>query len=409
MDSKESTRLFHFWVSWGLAGVLGILTLVAGINFIIDPVGIFDTVRIEGFNKEKTQVNGSRRLKSAAFSRGGYDAVILGSSRPLHGLDPNAKEFAGFHTYNFGFGATNFFETYHVFEYAIKDKKVRAVFLALDFVLFNDARNVSGDFVESYFNKGSNLERYTKFLLSIDTLKASIRTVLDNRNGVLGPYYENGFGRRSDREDVDHRLEFDRVLAGFFIDSGKAYANYRYSPERIELYRRLVVKCRDEGIALYAFITPCHARQLEGIDAMGLYEDFERWKRDLVAVHQNEVFKKSSQAEIQLWDFSGYSMITTEMIPEKGHREHSMKWYWDSSHFKKEVGSIALNKVLGSSSGIYPDFGVRLDMVDDIDAYLQSIRIEKLSYSQQFPREVDAVERLVEETAVKRRHGEVTR
>jgi len=43
-----------------------------------------------------------------------------------------------------------------------------------------------------------------------------------------------------------------------------------------------------------------------------------------------------------LWDFSGYSSVTTEALPASGsHAE--MEFYWDSSHFKDIVGDFVLD------------------------------------------------------------------
>ncbi len=45
---------------------------------------------------------------------------------------------------------------------------------------------------------------------------------------------------------------------------------------------------------------------------------------------------------IPLWDFSGYSSVTTETLPASGsHAE--MEFYWDSSHFKDIVGDFVLD------------------------------------------------------------------
>jgi hypothetical protein len=63
-----------------------------------------------------------------------------------------------------------------------------------------------------------------------------------------------------------------------------------------------------------------------------------------------------------LWDFSGYSSVTTEALPELGSRAE-MRFYRDSSHFKDVVGDFVLDRLFGLSHPRRPvplDFGVRL-------------------------------------------------
>lgn len=73
----------------------------------------------------------------------------------------------------------------------------------------------------------------------------------------------------------------------------------------------LIKESRANNIELLLFISPVHARQLEVIRLSNLYPTFEQWKRDMVKVIAEDVEQHPDKSPIQLWDFSGYNLLTT--------------------------------------------------------------------------------------------------
>ena len=96
---------------------------------------------------------------------------------------------------------------------------------------------------------------------------------------------------------------------------------------------------------LKIIINPVHARQVETISQSGLWEKFEDWKYQLVRINEKEARLSTKQA-FQIWDFSGFNHYTTEHVPVLGDRTSRMSWYWESSHFTKELGDKVLDQVL---------------------------------------------------------------
>jgi hypothetical protein len=72
---------------------------------------------------------------------------------------------------------------------------------------------------------------------------------------------------------------------------------------------------------------------------------------------------------VQVWDFSGISPETLEGIPEKGDRTIHLAHYWEAGHFKKELGDLIIDRLLGKQS----DFGIKLDS-GNIDSWLAEDR-----------------------------------
>ena len=112
------------------------------------------------------------------------------------------------------------------------------------------------------------------------------------------------------------------------------------------------------------FLTPSHAHQLELDDATGNWLSIENGKRQIVAMLARDAENHSGKEPIPLYDFSGYSHITMEKLPPEGSKVE-MKYYWDSSHFKENVGDMVLDRLLEMETEnheIPSDFGVILSL-----------------------------------------------
>jgi len=159
------------------------------------------------------------------------------------------------------------------------------------------------------------------------------------------------------------------------------------------------------GVSVYLFISPVHARQLEAIEQLGLFPTFERWKRDVVAVVE-EVNRglAPSHKPVAIWDFTGYNSITTEAVPAAGEGK-ATKWFWESSHYKREVGDMVLLRMLhpnSSATSVPAGFGVMLAS-ETLEAHFEGIRLAARRYRETYPYEVADVEQLARKTESIRR------
>jgi len=136
--------------------------------------------------------------------------------------------------------------------------------------------------------------------------------------------------------------------------------------------------------------------QLEISALLGAGAALETGKRALVRLLAREAGGRPGNA-VPVWDFSGYSSITTEPLPRLGSREE-MKYYWDSSHFKSGVGDLVLERVFATgpvADAVPPDFGVLLD-ADTLEAALSSQRARQASHRDSAADDLAALRRLVE-------------
>ena len=74
-------------------------------------------------------------------------------------------------------------------------------------------------------------------------------------------------------------------------------------------------------------------------------------------------------------DFSIYHELTAETVPT--NTKEKMKYHWEASHYKKELGDIVLDRLLDISP--YKDFGVELN-IQNIDNHIQNLREDRVKF-----------------------------
>lgn len=381
------------------------LFLVASFNFVVDPRKIFAAVDIKGFNHEKPFIlnAGLRKLKSVEIERGNYDTILLGTSRTKHGLNPKHPVFNSSKVYNAALSGTSIYETFRAFEFANKKSNLNTVVIGLDAISFYSAKTTGGDYNESKFSKShNNIKLISNEILSKDKLIESLLTINFNLEDKRDEHITSGFFTRADSSKYTRRELFTKTLEEFLVRED-LYPGLYDSPKRIELLKEIFNQ-RKDNTKLYLFISPVHAFQLEGMDSINRFSKFEQWKRDLVKAVEEDAVKNPNKQPIVLWDFSGYNTYTTEKIPPAGSKQQ-MKWYWESSHYKNELGDIILDKMFNypnKNKDASRDFGVVINS-DNIESHLEKIRAEQARYKQNFPQEVKEVEKLARETAHSRK------
>jgi len=387
---------------------IAIITTVS-FNWFMNPYGIYNSPEIDGLNKRKPLFAGQLRLAKAwTIYKRKPDAIILGSSRSECGLDPNHPGWKNAEeVYNLAISGGNMYEALRYFQHAHALKPQKKVVLGLDFRMFNAfEKGGVGGFKDSRLvakADGSVNPQFSIFekiimLASMDVLRDSIKTFKKQEKDLQ--YLPNGQvswkvnAKQNDRLGGHHKafrftekknmnqIWFQRPHEYEFIDPNTGESTFD------DLGKLLDTAYRD-NIDLRMLISPSHARLWEALHAVGLWSKFEQWKRKLVIINEQQA-KKYGKQPFPLWDFSGYNRYTTENITE------NMKWYWEASHYKQELGNIVLDSVFGRK--IADDFGVLVN-TKNIDKHLAEIRIKQQQYRKYHPIDAAEVLKLAEETA----------
>ncbi len=373
--------------------ILGGLVLAGLINLAVDPYSTFRWSDIQGFNDQKHLKRGGGRVnKSVILSRYPFDILFFGTSRAELGLDPNSPALEGATAFNAAQAGTSMTEIRLEALFAAEKQTPKTVIIDLDFLTFTPTDDLSGtaDFPESPYAGRSLVPIMVQRLISWPSLLDCVmvfRNSVRHRPAVFTKF--GNFDRSAVKSDITRREAFTKV-AQDFLQPTKGYRGFIYNSERMSLLADVVARYRAQGVQVLLFVSPLHARQLEIMWEVGLFPDFERWKRDLVAM----LAQNSNGADVQLWDFSGYNSITSEAVSEQ------MRWYWESSHYTKEAGDLVLDRMLrhphGGGAGP-DDFGIRLTPAT-IEHSLATIRHGHNGYGRAFPAEVEDVRRLVRQT-----------
>ena len=400
--------------------------MVAAFNFIADPYGAYRL-----FEFGKTQMAKPAIYRRVKLSKA-YDlrqikpeALVLGTSRSHVGL---RTTHGGWGVpigarYNAAFDGATTKEMYAYLLHAYAVRPLRQVILGLDtWQLTKGPAWTRPDFDPPIlfqpgqpFHNASVYAADLSLLISTDTTKASIMQL---RSAVIAqptwlapdgqrlgevffrevepdfPISPGGYFRNVDRQEI-----------GFMLDSGAPQLLKKNQPKNSEkplssfdYIGKIVAFCRDQKIDLRIYLTPVHAHQLEIVAELGGWPNIERGKRDLVDLLSKDAASNPSASPFPLYDFAGYSSVTTEPVPEPASRSE-MQYYWDSSHFKQRVGDWVLDRLFEfkDESDPYPeDFGNILTPAT-IATVLENIRAGQIAYRRERPGDIEFIRSLIKQ------------
>ncbi len=135
----------------------------------------------------------------------------------------------------------------------------------------------------------------------------------------------------------------------------------------LDLVRQIMTLAQAHHVTLTLVIVPHHADALELSWRNGLWPRIEQLKTELAAAVAEQ------ETDVKLWDFLDYSSFTTEPVPPAGDRLTLTHWFWEPSHFKKQLGAVMIQRMFADGG---PAFGVRLqpDVVADRNALIRADR-----------------------------------
>ena len=383
-----------FYLHWLAAFFLLLALCVAGFNTIIDPRGVFLFVDQPGFNQAKVTLSrNSRQGKATALRQCGFDALILGTSRAETAIPMQDEALSGLNPYNAALRGGTVYEMRRMGSYALEQGRLKAAVISLDFESFNARIPFTEDFQESSLAEKLSIDAIARYLFSQHTVMQSWTTLLANIRGVTNTCDDRGEYRRS-RELEAARITFDYILRTYRKGH---YSDYVAGNFHFQHFEALLKELREAGVETYLFISPVHVTQLELMTELQLIDDYENWKRQLVSSVTNVNRDVPDQEPLLLWDFSGYNDITTELVPDP-ERQRFMRYYEDSSHYNQHVGSIILERMLGTepvaetSAG---QFGVVLTHAN-IDEQIAADRLGSATYRRANPAEIARLRTMLE-------------
>jgi hypothetical protein len=376
----------RFTMAW-LLTTIAALAVVAAFNVLVDPSGGFPGLHLKTLEPLR-YLEMDRVAKGELARHGGWQVVILGSSRSKAGLPATHPFLVTNRTCNLSLDGAKLPELAAAFDYALKHNPLEHVALFLDLQMFSQGPGWILDFPESRFNPQFNrFAYYCKELLGRDSTDRAWATMRRHFRGYNPPVQaRNGFYDHKLNAETSQRELFDRVMRIM----GAGYSRQTVEPADLELFRHVVRECRDQHIDLQMALMPVHALDLELLHASGRWPELEKWKTDLV----NILVEEGVEGRFRLWDFTGYAGPPAEAVPPPGDASHRMKFYFENSHCTPVLGGLMLDAMFGDPGT--NACGVRLDR-SNIKPHLARILEDRAAYARTNAADLQWAQRIITE------------
>jgi len=382
MWKKFTTQIF--------IAILILILLIIAFTWVVDPFDIFDSPKISHFNDNKPKVGRHSRIhKAIVVQKIKPKILFLGTSRTEEGMDPNNQNFATILVYNCAISAGLPIEYEYYANEAIKNG-AKHIIIGADFFAFYSKDLLHAGFDKEVFNGSVPL----KYFLSLDAFESSIKTVGSKK---LTEYLETGRVNpillQADLNDMGgYRKSFQVNEKKYFLSH---YGNIfsKTQTAHWKAFERILDKAYQNNVKVTVFISPSHARQWEVLDLAQGYKIFEDFKRRVITINEKEAFKNEKQPFV-VWDFTGYHQLTSVTVPDDPKAK--MQWYWDSSHYTKELGDIILDRMFdGNFSGgqSYPGFGAKIT-TQNVEAHSKKLRSERAKWQANYPKDMAEISTL---------------
>ncbi len=401
---------------------LGLLAILLGLAALfvwrVDPYAVYGVPLVRHFNANKPELHKNLRfVKAVRLQAAAPAAIWLGTSRAEYGLD---FDHPGWRhpPFNAAISGAGAYEIMRFLQHAVGAGQLEQVVLSLDFFAFNaripnrlaDLDDKLALLPDGQPQRWPQLAAATlkyRDLLSLDQLKASFDTVKDQgrtpryfadlrvNDASVGERIAEGFGHRWAFKECVHSY-----MAVIYRDYSFASQKNGQTVDTLDCLRTMIRTAHARQVDLRAFITPSHAWQLETIRAVGLWPQFEEWKRQLVAIFAEEA-AAAGQSPYPLWDFFDYNSVNCEPVPSADQRQYRMRYYLESSHFTKPVGRFVLDNVLATHTpgeAIPADFGVPLTPAN-LAAHLAAVNQRGAAYRAAHPDDLADIAALSAKTA----------
>lgn len=392
----------RYLLAWTLA-TLALLAMVAAFNLLVDPYDLFRVVYREGFNRVKSNA-GQRTLtfKRTNVDRMRPNTLILGNSRAEIGFDPDSPAWPAAlrPVFNLALPGSGPGSALDELRRVQGTNAPRLVLAGLDFLDFRvDPSAQIGDVTRppKPDNALQHLRERTSAVLTIGALVDSLSTLKAQHDPYSTALTDAGFNPMRDYVRIARSEGYYAMFRQRNQENARNYArgwksvylaDGRPSPY-FDAVAQIIAAADSGRTAIRLVIYPYHANTLVLFHQSGLWPAFEAWKRELVKLVNNA----PADADVELWDFSGFLPYADERVPEPADRTTELRWYWEAGHFKKSLGDVLLARMFGAS-GEDAKWGSRLTPQNS-DAHLLGLRVARDDYERTHPAELAELTALI--------------
>ncbi|WP_229259602.1 hypothetical protein [Duganella aceris] len=368
------------------------LGAVATLNYVVDPYLMhqWDTPQVQRLRPAREKL--SPWGKTYALARYRPSVLYAGNSRTELGLPVQPALFGGKPVFNGALSGASVGDAVALVRHAAMaggGQRLDTVVWGIDapsFSLDGGNTDFERDLVATdsfYFWRRGLID--LKRALTIDMTMDSLRLL----RGTFGQRCLSSLARYGQR---DERCVLDHV-DGWGGTSGAIVPRLREfiravgpTAEAMREFDVAVSGLCNAGTRVRLYINPTHAMSSDALYWSGKWPSMERWQRRLAELTH---LRRTLGCDIRLFDFSGFNSITTEAIPQVSG-DAVMRYYWEPSHYRVNVGRMILARLFGKQSYVSEDFGVELTP-SSLPAHQSAQRALRDRYHQLHPVETSLV------------------
>lgn len=297
--------------------------------------------------------------KTYALAKFQPAVVYVGNSRTELGLPTRSAVFAAKRVFNAALSGASLGDTIAMIEHASAVGRVETVVWGIDAPSFSiEVGNTDFD-RELVAHDRFYLARRTlidmKRELTLDMTMDSIRVL----RGTMARSCHSSLAFHGQRDEVCVRDRIDALGGTGSVIVPRTREYIRGAGPTNEAMRALdhsVAGLCAAGTTVRLYINPTHAMTADALYRAGKWPAMEAWQSRLADIAERH---RRAGCDARVFDFSGFNSITTEAIPQAS-LQADMVYFWETSHYRVNVGRMMLNRMFGGADAVPGDFGVEL-------------------------------------------------
>lgn len=316
------------WVKRFIASSLVIISIVSGINLIVNPYNVFGH-GLDGFTPQKGNLLSDRMSKFYIANRLEPRTIMMGTSRIGLFRESQLTPYLDGPIYNASMAGSTIDEQAAYIRYMVGRGYVKNVVWSLDFFAFNPTKPIDPSFEVQRLSDSPYPNDYLISLFSFKTLKRSFMTLQSNfecqkidQNLTLAQIQQN------------IRYTLNEYAGEQTFLKSETFKNPSSIDPKIALIRETVRFCRERNVACTLYTSPVFYRHIDMVYGIGLGNTFEYWKKELASIQPYT-------------DFCTYSALSKE--PMK---------FRDSSHVIGDIGEMVFARLFSDRHTVPADFGI---------------------------------------------------
>lgn len=341
----------NYYIRHTLCALLVLIAVIVSFNIWADPYNLY---RFKSANAERMsridQGLSMRLSKPWQVRQLRPDTALIGSSRS-GSIKPHHQRWGAMRSFNLSMAGLTLYEMLLSIQHAQDNGPLNELIIGLDYETF-----ISGDYQAGLGFSAARLagaghpgfyrQALRDFLDTTFTSSALSRSLsaIKRRTPITTWYYPDG--------SWDNRSRAWRGEAGY-VSVGRnmrrlAAGDSETFAANMAFFSGILDYCHQQGIAVTLFISPEHIFLTELRNTLGSSEQWILFHHELARINEQRA-QANARPPYPLLGFNDLAGIVDEPLPRGDSSPEA--WFRDGIHFRNELGSLLLNRILDADYG----------------------------------------------------------